>query len=175
MIFPTFCRLELRECHGAWSLFSTNKKCCCCCLVPKLCLGCPSTVAHQAPLSLARILELVVISFSRRSFRPWDWEPTSPALAGRFFTAEPPGKPFLHDPFDIRNWDSSLRGVELLRCAALPEVSRVMHIPLRAPAAQGKVGRKQSWWYDSLWIFGVWSFSKKHALNFFFFFYFLWL
>ena len=97
MIFPTFCRLELRECHGAWSLFSTNKKCCCCCLVPKLCLGCPSTVAHQAPLSLARILELVVISFSRRSFRPWDWEPKSPALAGRFFTAEPPGKPQLRN------------------------------------------------------------------------------
>ena len=96
----------------------------------------------------------------------------SPALAGGFFTAEPPGKPSAHDSFDIGNWHSSLRGVELLLCAALPEVSRIMHIPLRIPGAQGKVGRKQPWWYDSLWIFGVWSFSNKHALNFFFFFFF---
>ena len=40
----------------------------------------------------ARIVERVAISFSRGSSRPVI-EPTSPALAGGFFTSEPPGKP----------------------------------------------------------------------------------
>ena len=56
----------------------------------------PWTVAHQAPLS---------IGFSRQAYRtrlpfptPGDLsdpgiKPESPALAGRFFTTEPPGKP----------------------------------------------------------------------------------
>ena len=39
-------------------------------------------------ISQIRILEWVAISFSRGSF-----EPASPALAGGFFTAQPPGKP----------------------------------------------------------------------------------
>ena len=39
----------------------------------------------------ARILEWVVISSSRDLSDP-GIEPTSPALAGRFFTTEPPGK-----------------------------------------------------------------------------------
>ena len=71
-----------------------------CCLVDK---SCPALlqlhglyVAHQAPLSKG---------FSRQEYRsglpfpaPGDpphpeIEPTSPALPGRFFTAEPPGKP----------------------------------------------------------------------------------
>ena len=57
----------------------------------------PWTVAHQAPLSMG---------FPRQE--NWDGlplpspgdlpdsgiEPTSPALADRFFTTEPPGKPF---------------------------------------------------------------------------------
>ena len=56
----------------------------------------PWTIAHQAPLSMG---------FSRQEYRrglpfppPGDlpdpgMEPASPALAGRFFTTEPPGKP----------------------------------------------------------------------------------
>ena len=54
------------------------------------------TVAHQAPLS---------VGFRRQEY--WSWlplpppghlpdrgiEPASPALAGGFFTSEPPGKP----------------------------------------------------------------------------------
>ena len=40
----------------------------------------------------ARILECVAISLSRGSSQPTD-KLTSPALAGRFFTTEPPGKP----------------------------------------------------------------------------------
>ena len=39
-----------------------------------------------------RILEWVAVSFSRGLPNP-GIEPTSPALAGGFFTAEPPGKP----------------------------------------------------------------------------------
>ena len=42
----------------------------------------------------ARILEWGAISSSKRSSRPRDRTqlPASPALAGRFFTTEPPGK-----------------------------------------------------------------------------------
>ena len=58
----------------------------------------PWIVAHQAPLSMA---------FSRQEYGnglpfppPGDFstpgiEPTLPALVGRFFTSEPPGKLFL--------------------------------------------------------------------------------
>ena len=40
---------------------------------------------------LAKILESVGISFSRESFQPRDRTRVS-CIAGRFFTAEPPGK-----------------------------------------------------------------------------------
>ena len=67
-------------------------------LVTKLCLALatPGTVATQAPLS---------VGFPRQEhwsglpFPPPAYlshpgiEPKSPALAGRFFTTEPPGKP----------------------------------------------------------------------------------
>ena len=43
----------------------------------------------------ARILEWVTITFSRAGI-----EPMSPALAGRFFTTEPPGK-LLNNSFMI--------------------------------------------------------------------------
>ena len=72
----------------------------CCCLVTKLCLTLlrPVDLAHQAPLSMG---------FSRQEYwsrlpipSPGDLpdpgiEPESPALAGRFFTSDPPGKPSL--------------------------------------------------------------------------------
>ena len=51
-------------------------------------------------ISQARILEWVTISFSRRPSKP-GIEPVSlasPALAGRFFTTEPQGKPILALP-----------------------------------------------------------------------------
>ena len=60
----------------------------------------PWTLAHQAPLSMgilqARILEWVAMPSSRGS--SWPRDPThipcaSPALASRFFTAEPLEKP----------------------------------------------------------------------------------
>jgi len=40
----------------------------------------------------ARILEWVAIAYSRGSSLPGD-QPVSPALAGRFYTTVPPGKP----------------------------------------------------------------------------------
>ena len=70
------------------------------CSVAQSCLfATPWTVAHQVPLSM---------EFSRQEYwsellfpLPGDLcdpgiepvSPTSPALAGRFFTTEPPGKP----------------------------------------------------------------------------------
>ena len=71
----------------------------CCCLVAKLCptLLQPWTVTHQAPLSMG---------FPRQEYwsglpflSPEDLpdpgiEPTSSALAGRFFTTEPPRQPW---------------------------------------------------------------------------------
>ena len=53
----------------------------------------------------ARILQWVAISFSLGSSQPRDWSPvsySSPTLAGRFFTAEPPGKPILR--LECRYW-----------------------------------------------------------------------
>ena len=53
--------------------------------------GLPGSSVHGT--SQTRILEWVAISFSRGSCRT-EIEPTSPALAGRFFTAEPLGNPY---------------------------------------------------------------------------------
>ena len=50
----------------------------------------PGSFVHG--ISQARILEWVAISFSRGSSQPGT-EPMSPALAGAFFTTEPPGRP----------------------------------------------------------------------------------
>ena len=66
----------------------------------------PWTVACQAPLSLRfpkEILEWAAIS------SPWDFpipgvKLTSPALAGRFFTTKPPGKPLFNIRFRSSQW-----------------------------------------------------------------------
>ena len=71
---------------------------CCGCWVAQLCstlcnpMDCslPSSSVHG--ISQVRILEWVAISFSRGSSWP-RIKPGSPALAGKFLTAEPPGKP----------------------------------------------------------------------------------
>ena len=71
----------------------------CCCLVAKLCSSLLQPMDYSLPgsfvhgISQARILEWVDISFSRGSSPPRD-QTTSPALSGKFFTSEPPGKPF---------------------------------------------------------------------------------
>ena len=74
------------------------------CSVAKSCLTLvtPRAVAHQAPLSMG---------FSRQEYQsglPFPplgglphsgtkpASPASPALGGRFFTTEPPGKPYTH-------------------------------------------------------------------------------
>ena len=69
-----------------------------CCSVAKLCptLNTPRTVAHQVPLSIEFLRQDYWSSLPFPS--PGDLsdpgiKPRSPALAGRFFTGEPPGKP----------------------------------------------------------------------------------
>ena len=54
-------------------------------------MGCSPPGASVQGISQARILEWVAISSSRRSSQSRD-RPSSPALAGGFFTTEPPGK-----------------------------------------------------------------------------------
>ena len=67
-------------------------------LIPHSCLtlwdltDCSSPGSSVHGILQARILESVAISFSEDLPDP-GIEPGSPALAGRFFTTEPPGKP----------------------------------------------------------------------------------
>ena len=80
-------------------LFNTKshiiKLFCCCRLVAKLCPTLCDPMGYSSPdsfvdgISQTRLLEWVALSFSRGS--P-DLEPGSPALVGRFFTPETPGK-----------------------------------------------------------------------------------
>jgi len=53
----------------------------------------PWTVAHQVPLSMGFLWQK---HWSGLPFSDLGIEPISPALAGRFFTAEPPGEPVLN-------------------------------------------------------------------------------
>ena len=71
-----------------------------CCLIAKLCLTLWTawTVAHQALLSMGfpRQKYWSGLPFpSPRDLPDPGIETASPALAGRFFTAEPPGKPLV--------------------------------------------------------------------------------
>ena len=71
--------------------------CCFYCLVVKLCLtlATPWTVARQAPLFMGFLRQECWsgLPFPSPGDLPHpETEPTSPALVGRFFTAEPPGK-----------------------------------------------------------------------------------
>ena len=71
----------------------------CCCLVAKSCLTLCNPMDSSLPgssvpgISQARILEWGAIPSPGDLPHPWI-EPASPALAGRFFTTEPPGKPY---------------------------------------------------------------------------------
>ena len=71
----------------------------CCCLVTKSCptFATPCTVACQASLSMGfpRQEYWSGLSFpSPRNLSDPETEPTSPALAGEFFSTEPCGKPY---------------------------------------------------------------------------------
>ena len=57
-------------------------------------VGCSPPGSSVHGISQARIQEWVAISFSRDLSNP-GIKPVSPALVGRFFTTEPPGKPFI--------------------------------------------------------------------------------
>ena len=78
----------------------TGKQIICCCLITQshltLChpMDCSPPGSSVHGISQSRILEWVAISFSRfpdPGIEPMS--PASPALSGRFFTTEPPGKP----------------------------------------------------------------------------------
>ena len=80
--------LPLSLCHAAADVRSVSR---CPTLWP------PWTVAHQAPLSteVSRQEYWSVLPFPTPEDLPDPGiEPTSPALAGIFFTTEPPGKPY---------------------------------------------------------------------------------
>ena len=70
----------------------------CCCLVTKSCLTLCNPMDCSPPgssvhgISWARILEWVIVSFSRGSSLPRGGTNVS-RLAGRFFTTKTPGKP----------------------------------------------------------------------------------
>ena len=89
-------------------------------------------------ISQARIWEWA-ISSSRGSFQPWNWT-TSPALAGGFFTTEPPGKHLLskfcrvYPPWHC--WH--LKG-----CSTAP--SPALHCP--TPRREGPLAPKGTWTY----------------------------
>ena len=65
---------------------------CCCCLVAKSCptvcnpMDCSPPGSSIHGISQTRILEWIVISFSRGSFQSRDWTQVS-CIAGRFFTS----------------------------------------------------------------------------------------
>ena len=84
--------------HSFFLLHNLN---CCCCLVVQLCLtlcdpvNCNPSGSSVRGILQARILDWVAISSSRGSSWPRDWTHISGVswIAGRFFTAEPQGKP----------------------------------------------------------------------------------
>ena len=58
-------------------------------------MGCSLSDSSLCGIFQARILEWFAISYSRDLSNP-GIKPMSPALAGGFFTTEPPGKPCCH-------------------------------------------------------------------------------
>ena len=95
-----------------------------CCVLSRVWLFVtPWTVARQAPLleiSQARILEWVAVSSSQGSSWP-GIEPMFPALAGRFFTTEPPGKPLKHG--NVHLSFSSVQLLSRVRLFATPWIA----------------------------------------------------
>ena len=77
-------------------------------LCPTLCdpMDCVPPGSSVHGISQARILERVAIFFSRRSSWPRDRNHIS-CIAGRFFTVEPPGKPFYKALGYISSWPQS--------------------------------------------------------------------
>ena len=96
---PAQLKINIYVCVNIYIYFLNQPTCYCCfCLVAKSCPTLCNPMDHSPPgpsvygISQTRILEWVAISFS-----PTDpgIEPMSPELAGRFFTTEAPGKPYL--------------------------------------------------------------------------------
>ena len=94
-----FVRQNTREKYAGFSESEEHGDINSCCLVTKPCLTLlrpPWTIARQAPLSMGfpRKEYCSGLPFPSPGHLPDPGiEPTSPALAGGFFTTEPPGKP----------------------------------------------------------------------------------
>ena len=79
-------------------------------------VGTPRTVAHQAPLSVGfpRQEYWSGLPFpSPRNLPDPGIEPMCPALAGRFFIAEPPGKPLYENTIIYKNLKCSNNSTDL--------------------------------------------------------------
>ena len=84
----------------SWGRFEKSMRCltynnCCCCLVAKSCLTLCNPMDCSPRGSSVHVISQagkVAISFSRGPFSP-GIKPVFPALAGEFFTTEPPEKP----------------------------------------------------------------------------------
>ena len=88
--------------------------CCCYCLVVSNSFVTPWTIAHQAPLSMGfpRQEYWSRLTFPSLGHLPDSGiepvAPVSPALIGRFFTAEPPGKP---PAYNFSVWSNSFQNL----------------------------------------------------------------
>ena len=91
-------------------------------------VDCSPLVSSIRGISQARILHWVAVSFSRRSFWPWDQTRISyiSCIAGGFFTAKPPWRRltmkslsrvwFFATPMDCSPPGSSVHGIFLGKC-----------------------------------------------------------
>ena len=104
----TICLLTTKKVHlySVSYFYVCDFKCVCVCLVAKSCLvlcdsmdcSLPGSSVHG--ICQVRILEWVVFPFSRDFANP-RIKPTSPELAGGFFTTEPLGRPMISNMFSM--------------------------------------------------------------------------
>ena len=123
-------------------------------LCPTLCnsMDCSPPGSSVNGISQARILEWVASSFSRGSSQPRNRTHVS-SSAGRFFTAEPPGKPF----YPYRHYSNLFWWFFIISCPLEATVSLwwghgLLYFPIYSPP----------WWSHPLWwllmLFRSWTF-----------------
>ena len=131
--------------------------CCCCCSVIKLfptlwdTTDCSPSGSSVLGISQARILEWVLISFTRVSSWPRDQTRIS-CIIGRFFTAEPPGKPMEVSLLPMNNMDKKLVGWFLIH-RKYPWINKITirdifvslslshGLPLKGPGSEQRLRR----------------------------------
>ena len=104
----------------------------------------------------ARILEWVGMPFSRGSFWPRDWTPV-PCIAGRFFTAEPSGKPKQSNTFSLTShtYELTCRNTEgkklLILSSSIYSLGEGNGTPLQCSCLENPMDG-EAWWAA---IYGV--------------------